>query len=185
MASATVNIYNNFYICLSDLEEAEQQLDAEREMLIPFARSTKTHDSDESMAAVLQHPCNFKKRSIFENSYLSAIFHFDAMVKRILNQHLLHKIIFCAGKDLEYQIELSILLGCHLIMTHGLGFEETFLAFRPLNSFFKQTSFLDISLENILRAFCCAKCLNWIDFGQKKDEQNHPICMEEFDRDAR
>jgi hypothetical protein len=75
-----------------------------------------------------------------------------------------------------------------MIMSHGLGFEETYLAFRPLHGFFKNTSYLEIPVENTLRAFCCAKCLNWIDFGQNKeviDEQSRPICMEEFDRDAR
>jgi hypothetical protein len=58
-------------------------------------------------------------------------------------------------------------------MTHGLGFEEAFLSFRSFHELF-QSYAEGVSVENVLRAFCCAKCLNWIDFKAASDAENKP-----------
>ena len=109
------------------------------------------------------------------------------MVAKLSNIHTSQKLVFCDGKDLQSQVQLAFLLGCHLIMTHGLGFEEAYLAFRPLSTLFERTSTDEISVEKSMRAFCCAKCLNWIDFGQQIDISSidHPLCMDELDHYAR
>jgi hypothetical protein len=72
-------------------------------------------------------------------------------------------------------------------MTRGLGFEEAYLAFRPIYCLFERTSSDGMSVEKSMRAFCCAKCLNWIDFGQHIDgsASDHPICMDECAHYAR
>ncbi len=123
----------------------------------------------------------------FQPSSLSKIFHFNEMVAKLSNIHASQKLVFCAGQDIQSQVQLAFLLGCRLIMTHGLGFEEAYLAFRPLSSLLERTSTDEISVEKSMRAFCCAKCLNWIDFGQQIDISSieHPLCMDELDHYAR
>ncbi len=74
-----------------------------------------------------------------------------------------------------------------MIMTHGLGFEEAYLAFRSLYGLFEKTASDEMSVEKSMRAFCCAKCLNWIDFGQHTmgSTPDHPISLDESDHYAR
>ena len=78
-----------------------------------------------------------------------------------------------------------LLIGCHLIISKGLGFEESFLAlkaFRPFHPLFEKHFSL---LESLFRAVCCAKCLNWIDFSVDATESSTQIWMEEYIHYAR
>ncbi len=69
--------------------------------------------------------------------------------------------IFCAGADPKQQVSIAFLLGCHLIMSNGLGFEEAYLSFKPLYGPIDRY-FGNLEFTCSLRALCCAKCLSWI-----------------------
>lgn len=93
------------------------------------------------------------------------VYRFDLMAKRTEDMNPNTKILFVLNSDLVTNNILSFLIGSHLIMSHGLGFEEAYLSLRPIVSHFKNESANDgMSVENLLRAFCCAKCLDWINF---------------------
>lgn len=97
---------------------------------------------------------------------LNSIYLFDDMAKTIENTHKDIKLFFVVKDDVDDKIIISFLIGCHLVMSHGLGFEETYLSFKPWHNTFDQyMSHQGISLKHLLRSFCCAKCLDWIDFG--------------------
>jgi hypothetical protein len=115
---------------------------------------------------------------------LSDIFRFDdAMKKELSEGGSGFKLLVQIGSDLVAQARNSFLLGCHLIMSHGLGFEEAFLSLRPLHVLLDRFSNeCSISVEKSLRAFCCAKCLNWIDF---RISANNDIQIDRFVHDVR
>ncbi len=97
---------------------------------------------------------------------LSDIYRFDDTMRREIARSTAGlKQLVDIGTDPVIQARNSFFLGCHLIMSHGLGFEEAFLSLRSLHELFDQCYRKNnISVEKSLRAFCCAKCLNWIDF---------------------
>ena len=75
---------------------------------------------------------------MFTQCHLSAILRFDEMVRSDLRNQTCHSLIFQGGENEKNQTQLSFLLGCHLIMTHGLGFEETYIAFSPLHELYQR-----------------------------------------------
>ncbi len=79
------------------------------------------------------------------------------------------RIVFQAGTDSSTQATIAFLMGCHMMLSHGLGFEETYLAFRRLHSIMEPQSCTgpQISVKSCLRAFCRAKCSEWITFIDK------------------
>ena len=115
---------------------------------------------------------------------LSDIYRFDETVGRLFATSTpFIRLLVDIGTDPVVQIRNSFFLGCHLIMSHGLGFEEAFLSLRSLHELFDrfyQES--NISVEKSLRAFCCAKCLNWIDF---RISTGNDIQIDRFVHDAR
>jgi hypothetical protein len=110
---------------------------------------------------------------------LSELHCFDRWLQNISSSNPGAHIHLIAGLDPRLQVRIAFLLGCHLIASQGRGFEETFLAFRPLH----QTIDLLFGLaefKNSLRSICCAKCLRWIDFDQSSDDEFTSIQMDEF-----
>jgi hypothetical protein len=64
-------------------------------------------------------------------------------------------------------------------MSHGYAFEEVVLALRPSLDTINHSV---IAIKDTLRAVCCAKCLDWIDFRQDFYDdapRGGPIVMEE------
>jgi hypothetical protein len=112
---------------------------------------------------------------------LQEVHRFDSFVRKMiaLQPHL--KLLICAGDEPFRQIRTMLLVGCHLIISQGLGFEESFLAlsaFRPFHPLFEEHL---ASLESLLRAVCCAKCLDWINFNLDVSEDcTTQIHMEEY-----
>ncbi len=179
-ASLIVRLHSELCIALCEAEQAKVLVESDLQsgMLIQFRPSMQVkYAGDEGP---------FKDNG-FEPSSLSEIFRFNMMVAKMSKQHSTLKLVLCSGPDIQSQVQLAFLLGCHMIMTHGLGFEEAYLAFRPIYGLFEPISSNTMSVEKSMRAFCCAKCLNWIDFGQHIDDSksDHPICMDECDHYAR
>ena len=96
------------------------------------------------------------------------------------------KIVFTTESTIDAR-EL-FMIGCHLIINHGLGFEETYLSLKPFNKYFSECSpICGDSFETWLRCFCCAKCLDWIDFrvSPQYTAGNHTIQIDKFIHDDR
>jgi hypothetical protein len=182
-AALIVRLHNELYIALCGMEMANVLVEKglKSAMVIQFSPSMLAQGN---AARDDEFVCKVKN---FEPSGLSEIFRFNAMVANLSKLHPGLKLVFCAEQDVQSQVQLAFLIGCHMIMTHGLGFEEAYLAFRPLYKLFERTSSDEMSVEKSMRAFCCAKCLNWIDYGQHIDSSipDHPICMDESDHYSR
>jgi hypothetical protein len=116
---------------------------------------------------------------------LEEMFNFDVTMQNLARRQA-NRVLVCTGFDTNRQARTLMLLGCHMVISQGMGFEETFLIFRPMQSTLK-THLIGISaFEVLLRAICCAKCLNWINFGL--DSNNRPancVQMDEFIHYAR
>ena len=110
-------------------------------------------------------PKNTETCSEMSLSTLGGIYVFDDLVKNLELRNKDVKLIFIVQEDSKLLIRSSFLFGCHMVMSRGLGFEETYLSFKPWHHIFQQF-YTDhgISVEHYLRSFCCAKVLDWIDF---------------------
>ncbi len=125
---------------------------------------------------------------VAENTFsfsLEAIFCFNIMMQKLLTRQTKH-VLVCPGNETNAQVKTLMLLGCHLVMSQGMGFEETVLAFRPLNTLLQMNLRGISSFESILRAVCCAKCLSWIQFGlDQASKTDDGIQMNEYIHYAR
>ena len=102
---------------------------------------------------------------------LVEIFKFDSLMQRATSSHVGNaQILVCTGLDQPSQARLLFNLGCHLLMSNGLGYEETLLAFRPFTTLIASHGPGQVWAESFWRAICCAKCLNWIDFKPMQAE---------------
>ncbi len=114
---------------------------------------------------------------------LSEIYQFDGLMQHSLSKKGSTPLLLYAGTEPAQQVAVTFLLGCHLLMTHGLAFEEVVLALRPL-----QAKIGDVlgplgcaAFSTALRAVCCARCLDWIDFRQDSDDRAPRKCRIEMD----
>ena len=130
--------------------------------------------STESCAAqrIIQGCCFLEFSNELSNAApnsLEEIFHFSLKLRERENTGC--KIIVLLENSLHYLSRFICVMGCYLILCRGLGFEEALLVVRRLDSSLPQDR-VDNILENRLRAVCCAKCLNWIDFIEVQDEDS-------------
>jgi hypothetical protein len=99
----------------------------------------------------------------FGHISLSNVFKFSNIIKNASKRNPQCKIALCCGREPGLRIQIACLLGCHLIMEQGLGFEEAYLALAPIHSPALTHSKTGAEmLKNALRALCCGKCLNWL-----------------------
>ena len=112
---------------------------------------------------------------------LEEVYRFDGILRAGLKTS--SRILVCAGNRAHHQIRICLLLGCHLMISQGLGFEETILTFRPMHAMFASSCTGVLSIEQYLRAVCCAKCLKWIDFQEKQSVQNNGEMKSEIQMD--
>ncbi len=122
---------------------------------------------------------NVQERQGSLSASLEEIFRFDRLVQSWLSTSSSSVFMVCTGKLVERQIRIILLLGCHLMMSQGLGFEETILAIRPLRALYDSCCTGIHTVDHYLRAVCCAKCLKWIDF-QRTEEVMGEIPMDEY-----
>jgi hypothetical protein len=115
---------------------------------------------------LLQREPQRRKRDTFIAPNMEDIYDFDEMACAFEAKYPTQKIVFQTGSDHGSQATIALLMGCHMMLRHGLGFEETYLAFRRLHSIIdpQPLNELRISVKSCLRAFCRAKCSEWITF---------------------
>jgi hypothetical protein len=114
-----------------------------------------------------------------EHFSLQQTYRFDRSMDSLTKKSPHHHFIACLSLNSTHRTSQLFLLGCHLIMSYKLSFEEALLALRP--SRYSEDAALISALENSLRGFCCAKCLNWIDFNSDIPEDAQPyLQMDEY-----
>ena len=118
---------------------------------------------------------------------LDEIYRFDSIVQIcIVRSPVSAQLLFCAGRLPYRRIRVLFLLGCHLIMSQGLNFEETVLAFRPFKDLFTRYHTSELWLQECWRALCCSKCLYWINFSESQENDDRVgIQMDEYIHYAR
>jgi hypothetical protein len=138
----------------------------------PSPATLKTISSLNYVLATFPHAAEFRREdssheaAAFSPPSVEDIFRFDQMACALETKNPTHKIVFQTKLDQHSQATHTFLMGCHMILSHGLGFEETFLAFRRLHSIMDPHphNTPQISVKSCLRAFCRVKCSNWIIF---------------------
>ena len=96
---------------------------------------------------------------------LTELHRFDAMMRTSSKEA--SKLLVYGGHDTRFTAAVALLVACHLIMSRGLGFEESLLAFSTLQKSLAEPfsqHFCSPGFMGVMRAMCCAKCLNWVDF---------------------
>ena len=117
---------------------------------------------------------------------LEEIYHFDSIMKTFGMRDKSKKLLICTGSEPIQQIRILKLIGCHLILSHEMGFEAACLAFRPFSDLLQDQCSRSLSFETLLRSVCCAKCLNWINFTTDYiDSNDQGIMMDEYIHYAR
>ena len=79
-------------------------------------------------------------------------------------------LVFLIGREINQQKKSLFLIGCHLILTHGLEFEEACLSLKRFSGFIDD-KFSEWSVGTGLRSFCCAKCMDWFCLTIQKSTQ--------------
>jgi hypothetical protein len=148
-------IHGSFYVATEDPSDLNLVRSVEFRV-VPLSASKKTIEIGEEGICNDDTSCHFAS--------LSDIHRFDSMVKSMTSNNFGIKLLFHISRDPALQTRVLFLLGCHMILTCGLGFEETYLSFRQFHQTFEQyCSARGASVEQSLRALCCAKCSDWID----------------------
>jgi hypothetical protein len=161
LVKAFFHIHNRFYLALLDSSQAElisrHVLNANY-MVLPL---TMTNVDEISARVSKANPA-----AAFSPAFLGDLLKFDDAIGAVERRRSRMKLVFQTGSDPKVQVQMAFMLGCHMIMSHGVGFEETCLAFKNLHTLFAETGASDehgVSMRSCWRAICCAKALSWID----------------------
>ena len=117
---------------------------------------------------------------------ISELHLFNVKAAKQMAEYCDSEIVFAA----EHSIDARdlFMIACHLIAVHGLGFEEIYLSLKPFHEYLRRcTPLCGDSFECWLRSFCCAKCLDWIDFRVSTEYilGAMPIQIDKFVHDER
>ena len=137
-----------------------------------------------------EQPSHHEYATAFSAPSVEDIFGFDQMACALEERNLSHKIVFQSRLDWHSHATLAFLMGCHMMLSHGLGFEETYLAFRRLHTIMdpEPRNEPQITVKSCLRAFCRAKCSNWMIFKgpmAASPDSNNSIHIEKYLQYAR
>lgn len=177
-----VRIHNNLFVAACNAHALVKALGSRSGefFIMPAQSEKKSKPSEISPRSDVArfHPCS-----------LTEIYRFGVLVANIIKSHENSNIVFSVSSDMREQLDLIFLLGCHLIMHHGLDFEETCLALLPMKKVFPKYESESVELETAFRAVWCAKHSNWIDFETGWDScqvsEESFICMDEYVHYAR
>ncbi len=92
---------------------------------------------------------------------LTEAYRFDKAAGDLATTNRRPGLVFTIKYDSGYMPKSLFLIGCHLILSHSLGFEETCLSLKRFPGY-ADGGLGEVCLATGLRSFCCAKCLDWI-----------------------
>ncbi len=128
-----------------------------------------------------QEMCGNDTTDEFLPASLIELYRFDEMANQIARRNADHKLVFSGGRNLQLQMRAAFLIGCHMIMSHGLDSENVFQIFKSFEEFFGSTQ---VGILDCWRALHLAKTAEWVDFQERFDcdycDETKTINMEEF-----
>ena len=136
------------------------------------------------IASVCRYDHDIDNREIIlAPTALVDIYKFDDIARQIARRNADCKLVFSAGCNVQTQIRAVFLIGCHLILSHGLDVDQTLGIFRRFEEFFADPGNSHVKLFDCWRALHRASCVSWIDFRERFDldlHQGQTINMEEL-----
>ena len=154
-------VHDRIFVVLSSKENVERLLGP---------RASEFHMVDQSNDYMELCAISVLKNSLFS---LEATFKFNALMEKFSsNCTSSQSVLVCTGYEPCHQAKVLFLLGCHLVISRGLRFEETLIAFRPFWELFGCCSPGVNWIENCWLAICCVKRLKWIDFSDDESDRN-------------
>jgi hypothetical protein len=167
-STSFVCIHKRLYIAL--LDEKQAQIVARNILNTNYIVVPLTISKVDSMSGIDDTP--EKTNSVrpdmttaFIPPCIGDIFKFHEVLSTLERKYPRKKLVFQTGADHAIQTRMVFLLGCHMIMSHGLCFEKTCTAFDDLRALIKETAPVSaVSIRSCWRAICCAKRMQWIDF---------------------
>ena len=172
-------VHNRLYLALFDGEQAEivsKNILTLNYFVVPLSISTVSNTCSKS----------FEAHTPFDPPSLRDIFEFDQIASSLERKYPRTKLVFQTGSDRDVQIKMAFLIGCHMIMSHGLELDETIQCFRGMHSLFESKTPNSSEIVSVLscwHAFYCAKCLNWMGldrFLADTTQDDHCIHIEEY-----
>ena len=155
-------MYCRFHLSVCDDEEAKRHVNKLRGYHVISLRESK------QVLDCQNHVQTVERCPLAAYTSLSEIFKYNTVLSKLARGNPNNNFVIFTGPEPTMQVKLAFLVGCHLILEHGLGFEATYLALRPLHLLFDRNSVNQaMSVKAALRAFCCSKCL--IDFKNTPD----------------
>jgi hypothetical protein len=154
-------------------------------------------------------PFNFGSKSILPNGLeaieskgpisLAEIYNFDCMMRAVARQNPNAKLVLCAGTPPAVRARVVLLLGCHMILSHGVSIKRVFRAFAPLRGLPDFPIVEDISSDSNREESCewsrdltAASCWGaldtamahrWLNLGKPFTagaEADTELCVEEY-----
>ena len=61
------------------------------------------------------------------------VYQFDKMANQTARRNADHKLVFPAGCDARHQLKVVFLIGCHMVLSHGLNEDQTFKVLKRFN----------------------------------------------------
>ncbi len=113
---------------------------------------------------------------------LEEIYKFDECFNTICRQNAEVKVVVYTGLEIERQIKIILLLGCHLIMACDVKAQEVLFLFREVENLVGRKG-SDLSLSDHWIALDNAKRMRWVSFEEKFDSQNYEydcIALDEY-----
>ena len=158
-----MHIHGKFHVLLTNHSRSSdilQKLDSKQFYSVVLPTITETPiEQSKSNEEITAKRCS----DSWHLASLLDIHRFDTLMKEGVRSSAGLKLMLMIDGELGSQIKNLFLLGCHLILSQGIGFEETLLSFKCFHILFeKYFTISNISVENSLRSLCCAKCLDWI-----------------------
>eukprot|EP00292_Cryptomonas_paramecium_P009476 CAMPEP_0113707734 /NCGR_PEP_ID=MMETSP0038_2-20120614/28570_1 /TAXON_ID=2898 /ORGANISM="Cryptomonas paramecium" /LENGTH=258 /DNA_ID=CAMNT_0000633321 /DNA_START=73 /DNA_END=846 /DNA_ORIENTATION=- /assembly_acc=CAM_ASM_000170 len=108
---------------------------------------------------------------------LLTIYEFDRIANAVARQNPGGKLVFCGGgaSNPMQQIRSAYLVGCHLILTHGLSADRTYASFLPFHHAFEEYPLSSpsssahqgvgrLTVDSCWSALDSARAMGWVDF---------------------
>ena len=169
-------ITSNLYFALFDADQTEKMAQ----------HTLKTKYIVVPMTAMCKYTQEGNIADHFTPSSLSEFYRFNVMANQIKRRNADHKLVFAAGRNIQVQRRAVFLIGCHVIMSHGLDSESTFSFFKNSKELFASNGRGQVNILDCWHALDRAKSIGWIDFQElfniesTKDIDIATLDMEEF-----
>jgi hypothetical protein len=171
-----IHAFKSIFLVLQEEEKADQlaqHVFCTKYVIVPFMSSDSSSEITDS--SVLEG---------FEPSSLTEIYNFDKVANQVARQHLDHKLVFSTSSKARARSRVVFLLGCHLILSHGMTYFDVCKSFSDIQWVFSQLPpASDENQPSVQSCWSCIACttrLGWLDFQGLVHRDEGGIDMEEY-----